>query len=242
MVDIYCLSFNNPIRKDKIIKRFEELQLQYKIYDGVGINDERFVDRDFKNSHSCMFGHMDMILDFYNKGDKEYGIFCEDDIHVNINIKELIPEIIIQMNKLELDSMLLGYLVNFKIRESGLNDFKKIGELFTCSPNDERYSDLKNISNNKLSIYEFPDYVWGTQMYMISKKYAKYLIDKYTYEYSLNKNVIFSADWTITKDGRRSLLYPMLAVEENNHTHEHLGQLNFHRTCSEIHYIKGEFI
>lgn len=229
MSDIHCLSFNNPLRKTRMIERFEELKLQYKIYDGVSHNDERLINIDnsgnTKTIYSCMFGHMDMINDFYNTGDKEYGIFCEDDIHINRNIKELIPEIIIQMNELELDIILLGYLVNFKIDETHINDFKKIG----------------NISSN-FNIYNFPDYIWGTQMYIISKKYAKYLIDKYTVENFLNKDIIFSADWTITKDGRRSLLYPMIAIEENIHCHGHEGQLNFHKICSELHYIKSDFI
>ena len=73
-------------------------------------------------------------------------------------------------------------------------------------------------------------------MYLITRNYAKFLLDNYYYDYSdktLNDNSIkqFSADWIITKNGNRALIYPMLAVEDGNANSGHYGQDKFHIDC-----------
>ena len=57
-------------------------------------------------------------------------------------------------------------------------------------------------------------------MYVLSKESAKILLDKYGLgsgyrEKSLADRTMrpFASDWTITKHGKRALIYPMLAVE-----------------------------
>lgn len=101
---------------------------------------------------------------------------------------------------LNLDVLLLGYLSIQKIN-------RKINEFKLLKPENDTYK-----------YYHFPDFIWGTQMYMISKKHAKYLLDKYNTEYADksqldSKMVHFSADWTLTKDGNRALITPIMTVE-----------------------------
>ena len=104
------------------------------------------------------------------------------------------------------------------------------------------YSD--NIDFKKIDIihnfnYSFNEYdnIWGTQMYMISKKYAKFLIDNFFYEDKIrNLKIPFAADWTITKNGNRAILYPMIAVEDGNNISGDVNQDIFHKKCFELNY------
>ena len=232
----YCLSFNNERRKENMQRIFKDIDINCKIYEGVSSDDVRL--SKCTNSHqsvvfSCMYGHLDMINDFYYNTNKDYGIFCEDDIAIHKDLKTLMPNIIRDFSFMKLDVLLLGYLLPFKL-EPYVNYI---------------HFPIKYIqpNNQQCRYYNYPNDLWGTQMYMLSRDSAKKLLDKYNYGYAddslCNKtDVPFSADWTLTKDGNRAMIYPMLALENNTSYHHDIGQRNLHQGTFNIHYSENLFI
>jgi GR25 family glycosyltransferase involved in LPS biosynthesis len=236
---IYCLSYNNPVRKLSMKNRFEKLKVNYIFYDGVNFSDPRIHNESYKQCWSCMYGHLDMIKLFYDDPNTNYGIFCEDDIFIHKDFCELIPKIIQDFAYLNLDVLLLGYLLGFKIQKNNQNFILK--------------NNNNNLNSDNYNYLNFPNDIWGTQMYMLSKENAGKLLEKYDHNsnYALktlvDKSITpFSADWTITKDGNRALLYPCIAVENGDFNISHyggcFGQYNFHKICHEINYDPNVFI
>jgi hypothetical protein len=219
----YCLSFNDEEREINMIKRFDQLHIDCIFYKGVQYTDPRLININLSKKllieWSCCYGHLDMIYNFYYNSDKCYGIFCENDIHKQIT--DILPKVLSDFNILNLDILLLGYLTNFVVNESK----EKCG-----------YS-LKKKTNKKpiYTYHNYPDNLVGTQMYILSRKHAKYLIDKYYKNYA-DENNDFISDIIITKDGNRALISPVLAVEEKN------NQNNHHKRCHKIHYDEIKFI
>ena len=232
--DIYCLSFNNLKRKEEMENRFKQLDITCLFYDGVNNNDPRIFNNNGFGAWSCMIGHLDMIQNFYENSEKEFGIFCEDDIFIHKDFVKKLPDIIEDFKLMELDVLLLGYLISFKIRpEYNGFEFKSV--------NNDSNNNLKYVYNN------YPNDLWGSQMYMLTKKHAKYLLDNYNIEYairSLTDNTLqpFSADWIITKEGNRALIYPMLAVETADKISGHQGQDVFHENCKNFNYDPNMYI
>jgi len=111
LVDIYCLSYNNPKRYSIMDNKLKYFTKQYNIYKGVDKLDIRIQENSWISS--CMLGHMDMITNFYNNSTKEYAIFCEDDILIHTKFNELILSIITEIKIRKLDIVLLGYLMNY---------------------------------------------------------------------------------------------------------------------------------
>jgi hypothetical protein len=228
---IFCLSYNNLERKKLMQSKFEQLELNFVFYDGVNLNDNRIHPESYKKCWSCMYGHLDMIKMFYNDTELDYGIFCEDDIYIHKDLKKFVPQIIKDFKHLNLDILLLGYLVPFQI--------KYYYNGFHLKNNYMEYKDLH--------YHNFTDDVWGTQMYMLSKKHAQTILEKYDESSGYALKTLtdhtltpFSADWTITKDGNRALITPCLAVEDGkdcmkqyNNSYE---QYIFHKNCYEAHY------
>jgi hypothetical protein len=231
--EFYCLSYKNEERRIAVQNSFNQLNLRVNFYDGVDeTTDCRILEHEkcYKRCWSCMYGHLDMINKFYNETDKEFGIFCEDDIYLHKNLKHLLPEITKVFKEQILDVLLLGYLITYDVSR----DIIAFPFLSQCG-------EFHNV-------YKYPDDVWGTQMYMISRSHAKTLLNKYyNGDYaraSLEERSTqpFSSDWTITKDGNRALIYPMLAVEDGKSNHEHWGQHNFHQQAHLWNYNPEQFI
>jgi hypothetical protein len=65
---------------------------------------------------------------------------------------------------------------------------------------------------------------------MITKNFAKTLLDRYYNNFAGFDNNVFMVDKTIIKHGNRALLYPMLAVENDCQKDE------YHQLCHKIHY------
>ena len=232
-VEFYCLNYNNPERKERMKTRFETLDISCNFYHGVGKYDKRFEKITINLPYSCMYGHLDMIYHFYHHTDKPYGIFCEDDILIHKDFKQYLPKIMDDFQTLNLDVLLLGYLVTYNINQAYTNDM----ELKT---NYEK-------EDFSYKYYNFANDIWGTQMYMLSRENAKRLLDKYAIGY-LEKVIEdssltpFSADHTITKDGNRALLYPLLAIEDGTTIYDHYGQKMFHYNSYIINYVAGSHI
>jgi hypothetical protein len=221
----YCLSFNDEEKEINMIKRFDQLHIDCILYKGVQYTDPRLINRNLSKKMliewSCCYGHLDMIYNFYYNSDKFYGIFCENDIHIHKNLTDILPKVLSDFNILNLDILLLGYLTNFVVNERK----EKCG-----------YSLKKKTSKKPIySYHNYPDNLVGTQMYILTRKHAKYLIDKYYQNYT-DENNDFISDIIVTKDGNRALISPVLAVEEK------INQNNHHKRCHKIHYDEYKFI
>ena len=232
MYQFYCLSYNNPIRHTNMREKFEKLGQPYSLYEGVSINDERIMNNNSSRVWSCMYGHLDMINNFYNSS-LTFGIFCEDDILIHKDLIQMLPKILDDYTELELDVLLLGYLLPYK------------------NLPDNSHFQKQHVYNSIYTYNHYPDYLWGAQMYVLSKKNAKKILDKYYIESGYaNKTILnaeltpFSADWTITKDGKRSLIYPPLAIENGDVGNgvELSSQDIFHKMCYTTHFDENLFI
>ena len=112
----YCLSYYKE-KRDKMKKRFENLEINCNFYDGIKDSDERIKKFSYNNNNnkkrylSTMYGHLDIINDFYhNSNNIKYAVICEDDIIIHKDIKELIRKILIDINIMDLDILLLSYI------------------------------------------------------------------------------------------------------------------------------------
>jgi hypothetical protein len=81
-------------------------------------------------------------------------------------------------------------------------------------------------------------------MYLISRNYAKFLLDKFTPQFAFENigSLNYSPDWIITKNGKRALINPMIAVEEGVNLSGHEGQIIFHKQCCECNYDPDIYI
>jgi GR25 family glycosyltransferase involved in LPS biosynthesis len=230
----YCLSYKNEKRKTALANRFAELGIEVEFYDGVGFDDPRIkkpLEENYaglRKAWSYTYGHFDMIFKFLTETEKDYGIFCEDDIRLHKSLAEDIPMLTDDFERMGLDVLLLGYLTPHRI-EGHLSGFH-----------------LKQQFDNRTRKYHhYPDSLWGAQMYMLSRSHAKWLLDKYYDGYASAEaptNPPFCSDWTITKDGVRALVFPMYAVEDGDTPYENGSQWNFHQDCFRCNFVEGEFL
>jgi len=235
---IYCFSFNNPERKAQMTCRFNLEQLNFEFVTPVADHDPR-IDRpslpqNIRRNCAIMWSHLDMLREFLNS-ENEFGIFCEDDIYLHKNLANHLPKVIQDAQQLNLDVLLLSYLIHFKVDPIFVD--------FTLKPG------MENINNDtiKYEYWDFPDDVWGTQMYMLSRNHAKNLIDKCTEEYIdstyVNKELRpFIADFIFTKEGNRALIKPLLAIEDNSTIYDDKLQHVYHRDSFICHYKMNTFI
>ena len=231
MVGIYCLSHKNDQRRDRIRRMFASQTLEPAFYDGVDAQDPRIMGRELDaNTERCwsiMYGHLDMLRLFLDS-DNCHAVFCEDDILIRKDFGHNLKNIVRDFVELRLDVLLLGCL---------------------CSNRDFRlFSNFPRRHTVHSSAFEYYAYdsnpesaVWGTQMYMLNRAQAKYLLDKYSRGYAdeSRKNsslVPFSADWTITKDGEKALVYPLVAIEDCSVDYEDAGQDHCRKKCYGIFY------
>jgi GR25 family glycosyltransferase involved in LPS biosynthesis len=222
--DFYCLSFNNPERKKAMENRFSNLGINAFFSDGVSFEDDRIKNSNgHKRTLSFTYGHLDLIKEFYFNSEKDYGIICEDDIIIRKNLIEQMHFIVKNFKKMNLDLLLLGYLLNYKF-----NSYESVNE------------------EHPFNYYSYPDSIWGAQMYMISKKQAHYLIKTYSPPYAeltlSNTNLKpFNSDWIFTKEGKRALIYPLIAIEDGKTKYDNQSQQTFHDECFNFNYIKDTF-
>jgi len=226
-IPIYVINFNDEDRKNKMIQRFNSIGFELKFMDPVYESDSRIKDsipvNQFKDgipvnqiekrTWSIMLQHLDSIRHFYETTTLSHCIVCEDDILISKNFKTDLPNILQNFNQLKLDILLLGYLIPFKIESNSY--FKQKSYQYLDYPND----------------------LWGSQMYLVSRAYAKFLLEKYTINYALSHlDEPYSPDWVITKNGNKAILYPMVAVEEGGTKTSNESQNNFHKRCFETNY------
>jgi hypothetical protein len=235
-VNYYVLTKIDSVKYNRMKYRFEHENIDAMYCPVVEFTDERLVDVDdkYKRPWSCMLGHLDMFAKFLNS-DADYGIFCEDDIHIRRGISEIIPETVAKYERRNLEILMLGYLFPFRPVE------------LTFYHEPEFYDQKLELIDENLIYFTYIERLWGSQMYMLNKKTAERFLNTYTIEYAkqslTNPNMApFAVDWTITKNGRRAAVYPMLGVEELTEDQSDYGQFIYHRKCTAIHYDATKYI
>jgi hypothetical protein len=214
MVLFYVINFNDDKRKERMTSRFRKLDIDLHFVNPVQMGDVRIENTPLdKRTSAIMLQHLDSVRHFYENTTADYSIICEDDIHISKNLVSDLPEIIKNFQELGLDILLLGYLFPRQLHGNGY---------FPVLKDTGRYS-----------FHGYPDDIWGSQMYLISRKHAKYLIDTFTIQFAIDhlEKIPYSPDWIITKYGKRAVITPMIAVEEGEDKSGNCGQTDFHRRC-----------
>ena len=231
LVRFYCINYKDENRREKMTRRWETLGLNLTFVAPVETTDPRLdiPTLDFeKRTWSIMLQHLDSIRHFVEKTSGEYCIVCEDDIVVSKHIATDLPEIVKTYNEVKLDILLMGYLVPYRITD------------------DNHYYPLKS-RNFKYSYHDYPDDLWGSQMYMFSRKHAIEILQKYTIDYAIQnlsceKSKPFSPDWTITKYGEKAIIYPMVALEEGDTKCNMECEITYHQKCFHLNYVERVFL
>ncbi len=234
LCEAYVVSYNSPQRAQEMTERFERIGLRLNVHTGVQMDDPRLAfggdDLAAKRLASVFYGHLDNIAAFYATG-KPYGLFCEDDVHIHKNLGRELPIILGEFNAMCLDILLLGYMTTHPI------EWWHAG-----------YPLVYDGTTAPYRYHRYPDNQWGIHLFMLSRKYAKELLDTYdaTYAARAYRNpttmVCCNPDWTLSKKTtQRALRYPMLAVEDGKGQYEHAGQGEFHRQSHRANYREGEF-
>jgi len=222
-VNFYTFSYNNPIRENNMKRRFAKQNLNLNFVTPVEISDPRInsAPENQKRTWAIMWNHLDMVKQFLNSSAK-FGIFCEDDIYIHKDLACLLPEVCASYQRLNLEILLLGYLIPYKpLTIDFHNGTEPVAQPYTY--------------------ISYGDDMWGSQMYMLNRDTAEKFLSIYTKHYAeqtlIDASITpFSPDWTLTKNGKRAAIYPMLAVEEGTVVTSHIGQINFHAQCNKIHF------
>jgi Glycosyltransferase family 25 (LPS biosynthesis protein) len=223
-INFYTFSFNNPKRKENMERQFAVEGIPLEFVEPVPSNDPRVepAPAQLKRLWSIMFSHLDMLQTFLNS-DADYGVFCEDDIRLRKNIAPLLPEVMLQFKRYNLEVLLLSCL---------------------CS-----YIPVEVYAHESFGVFEHPyvylsytNNLWGAHMYMMDRKTAQRMLDTYNLDYAkrtlVDSSLIhFSPDWTLTKDAvRKAAIYPMLSLEAGEVNTDHEFQVSFHRQCFQAHF------
>jgi GR25 family glycosyltransferase involved in LPS biosynthesis len=217
--EFYCLSFNNKKRKKRMEERFIKFGINCKFYEGIPISDNRIpkiLNKLTKRNFSITYSHLDMIYDFYYYTDKKYAIMCEDDILIHSEFKQFLHKIIIDFNIMNLDLLLLGYELPYRLDEFNFHTNYKL---------------KKPINESSIFTYhDYPAYLSGTSMYMITRSYAKWLLNNYYHNDYDYVNDFYNPNKILIKHGKKALIYPMISIEDSEQKDL------YHQLCHNIHY------
>ncbi len=219
---VFCLSSaGNETRRMRMRQRMDEVGLAFSFLSApltpadvrtmIAARGEAEPAGFEHQQAAVILGHLRLIREFVEQTRAPHGIVCEDDVYLRRTIARDLPGIVSEFDARRLDVLLLGYL--WPWRDVGAD-----------APG-----------------YRFCDYddeTWGAQMYLLSRGYARHLVETYTLDWALTYGASrpFAVDFIITKAGRRARLSPMLAVEEGEVDTTHPGQVAFHRRCAEAQY------
>jgi hypothetical protein len=230
-IGFYCINYKDEKRREKMVERWAKLELPLHFVPPVESTDERLMNVTVditkeKRTWAINLQHLDSVRHFMEHTDKEYCVVCEDDILVSKYLKMDMENIIQTYEKLELDVMLLGYLVPYEIVDTN------------------SYFPLKE-RNHMFSYHDYPDDLWGSQMYMVSRKHGQALLDRFTIEHAvetMHGPIPFSPDWTLTKWGKKAIVYPMVALEEGDTKCDLDSEITYHQRCFKHNYVERVFI
>jgi GR25 family glycosyltransferase involved in LPS biosynthesis len=212
--EIACLCYKNEDRKQRMIQRFKSLHLRHKIFDewdpSVYTTPQRTLLESATSEHSRRV--ISCILNHLTI--LRYYIETTD-----------LPFIIVVEDDVHLHKDLKTELSKVADHMTSCHlDIVLLGCLLPLVPPGPGF-------------YEYNSELWGTQAMMLSREYAKMLVERFCSPNDLNiDGLTFAADWIITKLARsRAYIYPMLAVEEGtsgdgNDVHQH-----FHNYITRLH-------
>jgi GR25 family glycosyltransferase involved in LPS biosynthesis len=184
-IEIICVSYNDPQRKEAMIRRFREIDIEANFVETL------YSHSDFRVSATR--NHLSGIKQFL-QSPKPYAIIMEDDVFIRKSFKDDMPRILKRFKKLKLDILLLGYMAH-------TDPIKK----YPIMSKDREYTYLDYSKDPRL---------WGAQAYIITRDFGNKLLEKFSYVLQEdNPKPPFIPDHTITKVGKRALIYPMLFVE-----------------------------
>ena len=222
-IPIYIINCNNELRKKRMIDRFKHVDLMptFNCFTDISGIEQKY-HMTLTIHDKVMLSHMNCIKKFY-ESNKPLGIICEDDIYIHKTLDKEIEKVTTFITNNQYDILLLGYLLNYKPPY--------------------HYHNLIT-SFDKYKVYDYNDELWGLQMYMITRKYAKYLLDNFPIQWKFdNPKKAWASDWIISKNGKRAMIYPMLAVEEGDRICDNdSSQKRYHRECNRIQYNSKIYI
>jgi hypothetical protein len=227
-VGFYAFSYKNPIRKARLEKQFINENIPLIFTEPVENTDPRLAasPENIRRTWAIMWSHLDSIK-IFTQSTYTHAVFCEDDLIIRRSLHTYIQELIAAFDRRNLDIMLLSYLT-------------------TSSPAGLVTAPTFKSSDRNLIYLEYDDNLWGAHMYMLSQASAQRLLNIYTQAYAeatLTNNSLmpFSPDWTLTKNGKRALVYPLMGLEEGTVNTSDTGQVEFHRNCFKAHYDPAQF-
>lgn len=238
-VSIYVVNFNDENRRERMARRFFNLNMPMHFTAPVYSNDERLnmpeLSEGSKRTCSIMLQHLDSLRHFLNNSVMEYCIVCEDDIMVSKNLPINLPQILSKFKEMNLDVLLLGYLWPYDIHPDYNYHFSRLSQ------------------DDKFQYTKYPNDLWGSQMYLVSRSHAQFLLNTFPSEYAIPGKIVggpedgsdrlpYNPDWTLTKKGHRAIITPMLAVEEGDSKLGGSGECQFHQRCFLHNYIEGVHI
>lgn len=223
-LNFYTFSFQNPQRKATMESQFAAEGIPLQFVEPVLSTDTRLkkAPAALKRLWGIMFSHLDMLQTFLNS-DADFGAFCEDDIRLRKNIARVLPEIMLQFRRHNLEILLLSCLC-------------------TYVPVKLHVHQPHGVVEHPFIYLTYKDNLWGAHMYMLDRATAQKMLAKYTLAYAeetlTNASLThFSPDWTLTKDAdRKAALYPMLSLEGGQVNTDHEFQVQFHKQCFETHF------
>ena len=232
-VQFYCLNYKNSKRRERMRQQFSKAGIKIEnciFHYGVQHNDPRLNytnDPHKKKIGSNIYGHLDNLSHFLHHTEKQWVILCEDDILFHKQFMATLPGLIKRATTQNIDLLLLGYLLPYRLPEEGHNI----------------------IDGTSFSLRGYTDELWGSQMCMMSRAHAKTIWEKYgSPDYDHTSGKPFAADFTLTKDASsRMLVYPPLAMEhcmedDLSHFGGDLNQQMFHQQCFRVHYDPEKYI
>lgn len=223
----YCLCKSGTERYNRMKYRIDTLGLDVSMVEWM--DKDWLIEKNYQR-FSCQWGHIKILKQFLEdikniediKKDIYYCCVIEDDVYISKDFECDTGFLLNKMKTLNLDVLLVGYLIDC----NPINTDAALSTTVFCKYNDQ---------------------LWGSQGYIVTKSYAEYIVKTYDEKYldkfiQDNQGKPFSPDWTITKDGKGALVYPMYFVEEGVIADKHPGQVRYHESCHRFNYKKDKYI
>lgn len=226
----YILAFAGSERETRMRSRVQQLGLSATFVNAI-CQKEPWMPNGLERIASLMVGDRNMMRLFLESG-AEFGVFCEDDVHIHKDFTNRIRDVCATMILQDLDIVLLGYLLTHPPTDGG------------------GYSPRDPVGTWGM-LWNYPDHQWGTQSFVLSRSYALYCHEKFSFVYAqrtLRYGVegtgftCYNPDWLLTKRGRRALVYPMICVEEGNVATDDGGQIALHHGTHRAHFSADSYV
>jgi hypothetical protein len=218
----YCLTFNNK-NQNNMMERFRKLGIDCLFYDGVPHSDERLArDKARKRQWSITYGHLDILHNFYRDSDKQYAVVCENDICIHHDFPQVFKKVLNDFQLMGLDLMLLSYLLPYQLDANG-----------TFAP----FTLKARMPEDAVFKYRnYPQYVYGTQMYLVTKEYARELLFKCYHDFAGTCDRGFMLEKLFLATQKRAIIYPMLAIENDEQPDP------YHQLCRKVQSRIAEYL